>query len=154
LEQSWSARVQGLQVSTRILIVDQFASFRRNLARYLGLLDTEYEVVGEAATDEFAVAQVGRLRPDIVLLDIDLPDRNGIQTTRYIRNAWPAITVIAITGHLDEEYRRAALDAGAAECIDKLALVEELPGALATAAKAIALRTADTSIDGSLDLPP
>jgi DNA-binding NarL/FixJ family response regulator len=154
LKQCWSAEVQGLQVSTRILIVDQFASFRRNLARYLGLLDAEYEVVGEAATDEFAVAQVGRLRPDIVLLDIDLPDRNGIQTTRYIRRAWPATTVIAITGHLDEEYRRAALDAGATECIDKLALVEELPEVLANAARAITARATDTAIDGSLDLPP
>lgn len=146
--------MQELQVSTRILIVDQFASFRRNLARYLGLLDTDYEVVGEAATDEFAVAQVGRLRPDIVLLDIDLPDRNGIQTTRYIRSAWPATAVIAITGHLDEEYRRAALAAGATECIDKLALVEELPAVLANAARAITARSADTAIDGALDLPP
>jgi DNA-binding NarL/FixJ family response regulator len=146
--------VQELEVSTRILIVDQFASFRRNLARYLGLLDTEYEVVGEAATDEFAVAQVGRLRPDIVLLDIDLPDRNGIQTTRSIHRAWPATTVIAITGHLDEEYRRAALDAGATECIDKLAIVEELPGVLANVVRALTGRAADTTIEGTLDVPP
>ena len=146
--------MQELQVSTRILIVDQSASFRSNLARYLGFLDTEYEVVGEAATDAFAVVQVSRLRPDIVLLDIDLPDRNGIQTTRYIRRAWPLTTVIAITGHLDGEYRRAALDAGANECIDKLAIVEELPEALATAARAVAVRAADRAIPRSPELPP
>jgi DNA-binding NarL/FixJ family response regulator len=145
--------VQELLVSMRILIVDQSASFRSNLARYLGLLDTEYEVVGEAATDEFAVALTRRLLPDIVLLDIDLPDRNGIQTTRYIRRSWPLTTVIAITGHLDGEYRRAALDAGATECIDKLAIVDELPEVLATAARAVASRAADRAVDEPLELP-
>jgi DNA-binding NarL/FixJ family response regulator len=141
-----------VQVSTRILIVDHHASFRRDLAQYLSLLDAGYEVVGEAATDEFAVEEVGRLRPDIVLLDIDLPDRSGLITTRRIRQRWPAIAVIAIAGHADTAYRQAAFEAGAADCVDKYSVVDQLPPALAALAPRAPRN--DGALGPSLGTPP
>lgn len=120
-------------VKTRILIVDRHVSFRQSLARYLAILDVGYEVVGEAATDESALEQVRRLRPDLVFVDVDLPDRNGLLTTRRIRCGFPTTTVIALSSHQEDEYHQAALDAGAADCIDKLTLVDRLPAALKAA---------------------
>lgn len=128
-------------MSTRILIVDQHASFRQSLARYLGFLDAGYEVVGEAATDAAALAQVSHLRPDIAFVDIDLPDRSGIATMRCIRTNWPATAVIALSSHLDAEYCQAALGAGAADCIDKLTLVDQLPGAILAATRSLVAAT-------------
>jgi len=120
-----------VQLTKRILIVDRSASFRATLARYLALLDAGYEVIGEAATDEAALAEIARLQPQIVLLDLDLPDRSGLHTTRDIRQRWSGIAVIAVTNHLDGEYCDAARTAGAYDCLDKLSLVEQLPTVLA-----------------------
>ena len=127
-------------VNTRILIVDHHASFRQSLARYLAMLDASYEVVGEAATDELALVQVGQLRPDVVLVDIDLPDRNGIATMRCIHAGWPLMAVIALSSHPDVEYHQAAINAGATSCIDKLTLVDRLPEALQAAVRSLAAR--------------
>jgi len=121
----------NVQLSKRIMIVDRSALFRATLARYLVLLDAGYEVIGEAATDEAALQEVARLQPRIVLLDLDLPDRSGLRTTRDIRRRWSGIEVIVVTNHLDSEYCEAALAAGAHDCLDKLALVEQLPAVLA-----------------------
>jgi DNA-binding NarL/FixJ family response regulator len=139
-------------VKTRVLIVDHHASFRQSLARYLAILDARYEVVGEAGTDEAALAQVGRLRPDIAFVDIDLPDRNGIATTRCIRIGWPTTAVIALSSHPDEEYCQAALDAGATDCIDKLTLVDRLPAALLAAIHSLAAISSIPPI--AIDGPP
>jgi DNA-binding NarL/FixJ family response regulator len=139
--------VQKIQ---RILIVDQSALFRATLARYLAILDADYEVIGEAATDEAALREVARLQPQIVLLDLDLPDRSGLKTTRDIRYRWPGIAVIAITNHLDCEYCDAARAAGALNCLDKLALVEQLPAVLATLS---APSPVYLSSDGHLERP-
>ena len=121
-----------MQKTQRILIVDQSAPFRATLAHYLTFLDADYLVIGEAATDEAALREVARLQPQIVLLDLDLPDRTGLKTTRDIRHRWPEIAVIAVKNHLDCEYSDAARAAGALNCLDKLALVEQLPAVLAT----------------------
>lgn len=120
-----------MQLPKRIIIVDRSALFRATLARYLVLLDAGYEVIGEAATDEAALLEVARLQPQIVLLDLDLPDRSGLRTTSDIRRRWSSIAVIAVTNHLDGEYCEAARAAGAHDCLDKLALVEQLPAVLA-----------------------
>jgi len=120
-----------VQPTKRILIVDRSALFRATFVRYLGLLNASYEVIGEAATDEAALLEVARLQPQIVLLDLDLPDRSGLATIREIRRRWSAIEVIAVMNHLDSEYCNAARATGAYDCLDKLALVEQLPTVLA-----------------------
>lgn len=120
-----------VQTPQRIVIVDRSAIFRNTLARYLVLLDANYEVVGEAASDEAALLEIARVHPAIVLLDLDLPDRSGLATTEDIRLHWSDITIIAVTNYLDREYCDAARRAGARDCLDKLALVEQLPAVLA-----------------------
>lgn len=141
-------------MKTRILIVDSYAPFRSNLAQFLASLNPEYDIVGEAATDEEALEQVRRLRPDIVLVEIDLPDRSGLSTARAIRQGWVSTTVITITDRPSAEYREAALAAGAADCVDKPALVGKLPGLLQAviAARGQASRVALTP-DSHSDLP-
>ena len=125
-----------MQPTKRIVIVDRSVHFRTTLGRYLRLLDADYEVIGEAATDEAALLEVARLQPQIVLLDLDLPDRSGLGTIYDIRRRWPNIAVIAVTNHLDGEYCAAARAAGAYDCLDKLALVEQLPAVLAAISSA------------------
>jgi DNA-binding NarL/FixJ family response regulator len=136
-------------LKTRILIVDGYAPFRNNLAQFLASLSTEYDIVGEAATDEEALTQVRRLRPDLVLVDSDLPDRSGLSTTRAICQGWTSTTVITITNRPSVEYRDAALAAGAVACVDKPALVGKLPGlleaVLATKARVVKTQVAPES---------
>jgi len=130
------SRGVNVQLPKRIIIVDRSALFRATLARYLVLLDAGYEVIGEAATDEAALLEIARLQPQIVLLDLDLPDRSGLRTTRDIRRRWSGIEVIVVTNHFDREYCEAARAAGARDCLDKLVLVERLPAVLATVSDA------------------
>lgn len=134
-------------VITRIFIVAGYAPFRSNLALFIASLNAQYEVVGEATTDAEAMERIRRLRPDIVFVDINLPDSSGLATARTIRQERSNTAVIAITDRPSEEYRKAALAAGAAACVDKPALVGRLPGLMA------ALVEARTRPAGS-DVPP
>lgn len=134
-------------VKTRIFIVADYAPFRSNLALFVASLNAQYEVVGEAATDAEAMERVRRLWPDIVFVDIDMPDSSGLVTARAIRQERANTAVITITDRPSEEYRKAALAAGAAACVDKPALVGRLPGLMA------ALVEARTRLTGSAAAP-
>ena len=94
-------------------------------------LERDLEVVGEAATDEAALMLIARTRPQLVLIDLDLPDRSGLETIRDIRGHWATMAIVALTDHNDREYCDAARAAGARDCLDKLAIVDRLPGVLA-----------------------
>ncbi len=118
-------------VKTRIFIVAGYAPFRSNLALFIASLNAQYEVVGEATTDAEAMERIRRVWPDIVFVDINLPDSSGLATVRTIRQERANTAVITITDRPSEEYRKAALAAGAAACVDKPALVGQLPGLLA-----------------------
>jgi DNA-binding NarL/FixJ family response regulator len=72
-------------VQTRVLIVDDHASFRRLAARMLR--EAGFDVVGEAEDAGSAISEVARLRPDVVLLDVVLPDRSGIEVARELARA-------------------------------------------------------------------
>ena len=80
----------------RVLIADDHASFRSGLRALLETAD-DLEVVGEAATGGEAVAATGRLQPDVVLMDVTMPDGDGIEATRRIVDATPHIAVIVLT---------------------------------------------------------
>ncbi len=124
-------------MNTRIVIVDKHPSFRHDLALYLTLLGGRYEVVGEAGTAEDGLARITALAPDMVLTDIDLPDRHGLPIIRRICQSWPGIAIIVISNNPALDYRDAALEAGAFAYIDKLELIKELPDALAAAARRV-----------------
>jgi DNA-binding NarL/FixJ family response regulator len=98
--------------STSILLADDHAIFRYGLRAMLGSTP-EFEVVGEAATGEEAVARAAELRPDVVLMDIEMPGVNGIEATRRILEGNPTVGVVVLTMFDDDDSVFAAMRAGA-----------------------------------------
>jgi DNA-binding NarL/FixJ family response regulator len=96
----------------RVLLVDDQSLFREALATLLSVRD-EVEVVGEAANGAEAVECAARLRPDVVLMDLRMPELDGIAATRRLRAQQPDVRVIALTTFDTDEEVFAALRAGA-----------------------------------------
>jgi len=96
----------------RILVVDDHAVVRRGVR---SLLESQegWEVCGEATNGRDAVEQSGRLRPDVVVLDLSLPGLNGLDATRQILKEAPGTEVLVLTMHQSEELARDVLQAGA-----------------------------------------
>src|SRR5579859_1018874 len=111
----------------RLLIADDRVRTRRALRAVLAL-QPGIELIGEAADGEEALAEVERLRPDIVILDIRMPRVDGLAATRQIKTRWPEIRVIAHS--LAEELSEEALAAGADAFVPKGAPAGELLRAL------------------------
>ncbi len=95
-----------------ILLVEDHAILRDGLRSLLSD-EPELEVIGEAADGQAAISQSRTLKPQLVLLDLTLPNINGTEAMRAIKQENPAIKFIALTVHKSEEYVRATLDAGA-----------------------------------------
>lgn len=96
----------------RVLIADDHRDFRKVLHDFLNQLPN-VSVVGEACDGDDAVEQVGRLSPDVVLMDIQMPHKNGFEATRIIKDRWPATRVLIATLHDDLCYRKQAQEARA-----------------------------------------
>ena len=118
----------------RLLLVDDHAVIRTGLRMLLGN-EADVEIIGEAGTGHEAMEAVRMMDPDVVLMDIGLPDISGIEATRSIRAAHPRTAVVALTIHEDEEYFFKMLDAGALGYVPKRAAPEELLTAIRAAAK-------------------
>src|SRR5215216_600673 len=109
----------------RVLIADDHPLFRDGMS---GLLDsvTDAEVVGEATTGEEAIELAEELQPDVILMDIKMPDINGIEATREILHTSPHIGVLVVTMFEDEDSVFAAMRAGARGYLLKDARGEEV----------------------------
>jgi NarL family two-component system response regulator LiaR len=94
------------------MIVDDHLMVRRGLATFLGAAQ-DLELVGEAASGLDAVRLCEAVRPDVVLMDLRLPDMDGIAATRAIRQAHPNVQVIAVTSSHEDELVTQAMRAGA-----------------------------------------
>jgi len=103
---------------TRVYIVEDSAPIRARLAEMLSLME-RVSVVGESANAREAVAGILRVRPDSVLLDLNLMGCTGIDVMRSVRPKAPEIVFVVLTNHAEAQYRRAATDAGAAYFLDK-----------------------------------
>jgi DNA-binding NarL/FixJ family response regulator len=97
---------------TRVLVADDHALFRYGMRAMLNS-DPQFEVIGEAATGEAAVALAAELGPDIVLMDIQMPGLNGIEATRKIVRADPEVGVVVVTMFEEDDSVFAAMRAGA-----------------------------------------
>jgi two-component system response regulator NreC len=95
----------------------------------------DIQIVGEAGTAAEALQAVDRLKPEVILLDIGLPDMSGIQVMERIREIEPDIAVVALTIHEDKEYFFKMLDAGATGYVPKRAAPDELLTAIRAAAQ-------------------
>jgi two-component system response regulator DegU len=96
----------------RIIIVDDHPVFRQGLRDVLDT-DPQLDVIGQAASGDAAIELILEKEPDVVLMDINLPDLNGLQITRQIKGSRPDIKVIIITGYDDVEQAFHAIRAGA-----------------------------------------
>jgi len=117
----------------RLLLVDDHAVVRTGL-RMLLEGEQDMQIVGEADSGSEALNQVSASKPDVVLMDIGLPDLSGIDATRAIKQLSPGTAVVALTIHEDEEYFFQMLDAGASGYVPKRAAPEELLTAIRAAA--------------------
>jgi two-component system, NarL family, response regulator NreC len=113
----------------RILIADDHALVRSGFRAMLaGQVDLE--VVGEAADGVVVVGECQRLTPDVVLLDLTMPGRSGIDAIQDLRQSCPQLKVLVVTMHEDEAYARQAIAAGAAGYVLKKSLARELLAAI------------------------
>jgi DNA-binding NarL/FixJ family response regulator len=121
------------QTSVRIVIVDDHETLRRTLSLYLEQYE-QFELVGEASSGREALEVCARAEPDVVLMDILMPDMDGIAATRAIRRQHPHVQVIGMTGMEHERLRQSALQAGVAKFLYKGALDDSLAPAIREAA--------------------
>jgi NarL family two-component system response regulator LiaR len=96
----------------RILVVDDHTMVRRGLATFIGVFD-DFSMVGEATNGESSIRLCNELNPDIVLMDMVLPDMDGASATRAIKREHPEIRVIFLTSFKDEVLIMNAMQAGA-----------------------------------------
>jgi DNA-binding NarL/FixJ family response regulator len=116
-----------------VLLVDDDALMRAGLRAVISS-DDGLEVVGEAADGREAVARAPRLAPDVVLMDVRMPELDGIAATRELLAAAPAAKVLILTTFEEDEYVFGALAAGAAGFVLKRTRPEELLAAIRTVA--------------------
>jgi DNA-binding NarL/FixJ family response regulator len=116
-----------------VLLVDDHEVVRVGL-RSLLARERRIEVVGEAASAAEAVAQAARLRPDVVVMDVRLPDRSGVEACREIRSVDPKVQVIMLTSYADEEAVFNSIIAGASGYLLKQIRGQELVGAIESVA--------------------
>jgi len=116
----------------RVLLVDDHAVVRMGLKVFFDLQD-DIEVVGEASDGSEGVAMARRLRPDVVLMDLLMPNMDGLTAIARIKAELPETEVVAVTSFIEEEKVTAALEAGASGYLLKDAEAEEVAAAVRAA---------------------
>lgn len=112
-----------------LLMVDDHEIVRAGL-RMLLQAQPDMQIVGEVDTGRAAIAQAKELAPDVVLMDISLPDLDGFEATRQIKRALPNTAILALTMHESDEYFFKMLDAGASGYVPKKAAPTDLVSAI------------------------
>jgi len=116
----------------RLLLADDHAMMLEGLSR---LLADEFDVVGTAVNGRALLAEAQRLRPDVVVLDVAMPELNGIEAARRLAKILPSTKVVFITQQLDPAYLHAAFSAGAKGYVSKQSATTELVHAIRLALK-------------------
>jgi DNA-binding NarL/FixJ family response regulator len=125
---------EGGENPIRLLIADDHALVRQGLR---GILEREpdIEIVGEAHNGREAVDLCRALSPNLVLMDVRMPEMDGLEATRAIKHERPEVGVLMVTMHDNQDYMREATKAGAAGYVLKDAPRDELIGAVRRAAR-------------------
>lgn len=119
-------------MTVRLLLADDHRMLREGLRRSLG--EEGFDVVGEAGDGEEAVRLATELRPDVVLMDVTMPDVDGVEATRRLQASNPEIRVVMLTMHADEDVIANALKAGAVGYLVKDCSTDEIADAIRMAA--------------------
>ena len=118
-------------MTIRVLLADDHTLMREGLRALLNTA-TDIEVVGEVRTGREAERQVVQINPDVVLMDIAMPDLNGIEAARVIHLRCPAVRIVMLSMHATAEYVYRAFEAGACGYLLKEVAVEEVITAVRT----------------------
>lgn len=118
----------------RVVLADDHAIFRAGLRALLELEDG-VEVVGEAATGDEATERARVLRPDVVVMDLSMPEGSGLEATRRIAALNLGVQVLVLTVHAEEEYLVPVVDAGASGYLTKASADRDLMEAIRTVAR-------------------
>lgn len=119
----------SVQEKIRVLIVDDIAETRENIRRMLQF-DTNIEVVGMARTGKEAIQLSLQAKPDVIVMDINMPDMDGITATQEIKKKAAFIQVIILSVQSDPSYMRKAMLAGARDFLTKPPMIDELTDAV------------------------
>ncbi len=122
----------GESDSIRVMIVDDHDMVRKGLATFLKV-NADLELVGEARDGQEALRMCEQVRPDVILMDLLMPEMDGTTATRLIRDQWPQIQVVALTSFQEQELVRQVLQAGAIGYLLKNVSVDELAEAVRAA---------------------
>lgn len=114
---------------TRLLIADDHDLLRQGMRIVLSH-EPDLEIVGEAANGREALELCRKLDPDLVLMDVSMPEMDGLEATRAIKEIRPDISVLVVTAHLNPDYLLQAVTAGAAGYVLKMARKEEIVDAI------------------------
>lgn len=124
-------------MSNRVLIVDDNQKFLAMLQEFL----SEYEgieVVGAAASAQEALGLIDDTRPQVLIIDLWMPDMSGLELTHFVKSRWPRLTTVVLTLFDSPHHRKAAFDAGADAFVGKARMDSELVPAIQYAvAKAV-----------------
>ncbi|RSK50686.1 response regulator [Bacillus canaveralius] len=118
----------------RLMLVDDHAVLRDGLRNILGMED-DIEVVGEAISGDDALQKIGIIKPDIVVMDINMPNKNGVEVTGIIKKQYPNIKVLVLTMHSHDEFFMSAIREGADGYLLKDAPSDQVVAAIRTVAK-------------------
>ena len=124
----------------RVMVVDDHTMVRKGLATFLKVFEDAsddsrpvLELVGEAATGSAAITLCAEIQPDVILMDMVMPDMDGVAATRAIRQKFPEVQIIALTSFKEGEMIKDALEAGAIGYLLKDVSADELAEAIRAA---------------------
>lgn len=136
-------------VKKKILVVDDHAIMREGIRLLLGLQD-DIEIVGEASDGLDAIKKTQELAPDVIIMDIAMPNMDGLEAIRRIKKKNQRVRILVLTQHDNREYVLSAIKAGSSGYVPKSALGSELVSAIRTVynGEAFLYPTAATALVG------
>jgi len=136
-----------------LLLVDDHELVRTGLKRILED-QRDMKVIGEASTGEEAIQFVRREKPDVVIMDVNMPGIGGMETTRKLKHIHPEVRIIVVTVHVDEPYPTRMLEAGATGYLTKGCAVDEIVQAIRTVIRGERYLGADIAQSLALNMLP